>query len=55
VAIILFAIGCFGLWAIADYVMIDILGWQYRGPVAGMIPLIDPQSLPIIFSSLFMA
>ncbi len=55
VAIILFAIGCFGLWAIADYVMIDILGWQYREPVAGLIPLIDPRSFQIIFSSYFVA
>ena len=39
VAIILIAIGCFGLWAIADYIMIDVLGWQYREPIAGFIPL----------------
>jgi hypothetical protein len=55
VAILLFAIGCFGLWAIADYVMIDILGWQYREPVAGLIPLLDPRSFQIIFSSYFVA
>jgi len=39
VAIILFAIGCFGLWAIADYVMIEVLGWQYRDPLVGIVPL----------------
>ncbi len=39
VAIILFAVGCFGLWAIADYIMIEVLGWHYRDPVAGVIPL----------------
>ena len=53
VAILLFAIGCFGLWAIADYVMIDILGWQYRDPVASLIPLVNPQSLPLIISGIF--
>lgn len=33
VAIIFFAVGCFGLWAIADYIMLEILGWQYRDPL----------------------
>ena len=37
VAIVLFAIGCFGLWAIADYFVTEVLGWQYRAPVAGLI------------------
>ena len=41
VAIILIAIGCFGLWAIADYIMIEVLGWQYRDPITGIIPLIN--------------
>ena len=40
-AIILIAIGCFGLWAIADYIMIDVLGWQYRDPLTGVIPLLN--------------
>jgi hypothetical protein len=35
VAIILVAIGCFGLWAIADYIMIDVLKLPYREPLAG--------------------
>jgi len=39
IAIVLFAAGCFGLWAIADYIMIDVLGWQYRVPLSsGLIP-----------------
>jgi hypothetical protein len=38
IAVILFAIGCFGLWAIADYIMIEVLGWHYRDPVAGLAP-----------------
>ncbi len=43
VAIILFAIGCFGLWAIADYIVTEILGWQYREPIAGLFQGIDVQ------------
>lgn len=37
-AIILFAIGCFGLWAIADYLMIEVLEWQYRAPISSHLP-----------------
>lgn len=37
IAIVLFAAACFGLWAIADYIMIDVLGWQYRAPLSGAI------------------
>jgi hypothetical protein len=48
VAIIFFAIGCFGLWAIADYLMIEVLGWHYRDPLAGFIPLIN--SVPSILT-----
>ncbi len=29
-AILVFAFSCFGLWAIADYVMMEVLHWQYR-------------------------
>lgn len=36
-AIILIAIACFGLWAIADYIMLEVLGWQYRNPDAGAV------------------
>ena len=31
-AIVLIAAGCFGLWAVADYILIELLGWQYRAP-----------------------
>jgi len=41
-AIVLIAAGCFGLWAIADYILIDVLGWQYRSPLTGTI-------LPAVF------
>jgi hypothetical protein len=36
-AIILIAAGCFGLWAVADYILIEVLGWQYRAPFTGAI------------------
>lgn len=39
-SIILIAIGCFGLWAIADYIMNEVMGWQYRAPLTGVI---DPH------------
>ena len=34
IAIILFAVGCFGLWAIADYIMVEIFNLPYRSPVS---------------------
>ena len=38
IAIILCALGCFGLWAIADYIAIHILEWPYRDGASGMLP-----------------
>jgi hypothetical protein len=35
--ILLIAFGCFGLWAIADYILLEVLGWQYRAPLTGLI------------------
>jgi len=46
VAIIVIAFGCYGLWAILDYVLIDELGWQYRTPNSGAI-------LPFFFSAVW--
>jgi hypothetical protein len=37
IAIVLIAAGCFGLWAVADYVLLEVLGWQYRSPFTGVI------------------
>jgi len=37
IAIVLIAAACFGLWAIADYILIEEMGWQYRAPFSGMI------------------
>jgi hypothetical protein len=58
VAVILIAIGCFGLWAIADYIMIEVLGWQYRAPTVGLVPSLVTSidhlrlAIPIAFSLL---
>ncbi len=39
-SILIFAFSCFGLWAIADYVMIEILNWQYRPAFDSLLPLL---------------
>lgn len=33
-SIILIAVSCFGLWAMFDYIMIEVLGWKYREPLS---------------------
>jgi hypothetical protein len=33
-AILLVAVGCFGLWAIADYILLEVLHWPYREPLS---------------------
>lgn len=38
-AIILCSVGCFGLWAIADYIATNILHWSYRSGPTGWLPL----------------
>jgi hypothetical protein len=34
IAIVLFAVGCYGMWAIADYIMLELLDWPYRAPLS---------------------
>lgn len=55
IAIVLIAAGCFGLWAIADYILIEELGWQYRSPLSGVILpetlWVGLQSLLFIFQA----
>lgn len=46
IAIIFFSIGCFGLWAIADYLMLHVWNLPYRAPFSGML-------LPMFFSLYF--
>lgn len=41
IAILVMAFGCFGLWAIADYLMINVFEFDYRVPFEGMIPPIQ--------------
>lgn len=48
-AILLFAIGCFGLWAIADFVATQIFDWGYRAPLTiGTLPIAIPLSLLVV-------
>ena len=41
IAILLVAVGCFGLWSIADYVLLEVLDWNYRTPFSGFIPILN--------------
>lgn len=45
IAILIFAFSCFGLWAIADFIMMEILNWPYRPLFDSAIPL-----LPLLVS-----
>ncbi|NJN54620.1 MAG: hypothetical protein HC804_07600 [Anaerolineae bacterium] len=38
ITIIFFSIGCFGLWAIADYLMLHVWNLPYRAPFSGLVP-----------------
>ncbi len=40
IAIILCAVGCFGLWAIADYLMLHFWNLPYRAPFSDLIPML---------------
>jgi hypothetical protein len=37
-AIILFAVGCFGLWAILDYLLLEVFDLPYREPLSALVP-----------------
>jgi hypothetical protein len=37
VAILVFAFSCFGLWAILDYFMLNVWGFEYREPIGWLI------------------
>lgn len=41
IAILLFAVGCFGLWAIADYIMVEIFNLPYRSPLSELAPTLS--------------
>lgn len=38
ITVILFAVSCFGLWAIADYIMVEIFNLPYRAPLSELAP-----------------
>jgi hypothetical protein len=40
IAIVFFALGCFGLWAIADYLMLQVWDIPYRAPLGLILPLL---------------
>ncbi len=48
IAIIIFAIGCFGLWAIVDYLMLEVFNYPYRAPLTGAIPYRIFDMVPIL-------
>jgi hypothetical protein len=50
IAIIIFAVGCFGLWAIADFLMMEVFNLPYRAPLTGAIPAGFFNFLPILFN-----
>jgi hypothetical protein len=45
IAIVFFALGCFGLWAIADYLMLDVWSLPYRVP---LVPASITAFLPLL-------
>lgn len=52
-AIVLFAVGCFGLWAIADYIMVEIFHLPYRSPLSELAPLLATvANLRLLLASL---
>ncbi len=53
VAIVIISVSCFGLWAIADYIMIEVLHWQYREPVSLLLEL--PTLIPALTSLALLA
>lgn len=37
ITIVLFAVSCFGLWAMLDYLFLEVLGWEYREPISALL------------------
>ena len=48
ISIIIFAVSCFGLWAILDYILVEMLGWQYRQPLTELVPYLVGNARLII-------
>jgi hypothetical protein len=41
-AILIFAVSCFGLWAILDYLLIEVFDMPYREPLSQLGPTLTP-------------
>jgi hypothetical protein len=48
-AIIALAVSCFGLWAMLDYLFINVLGWDYRQPLSVL-----ATQLPALLTPVFL-
>ncbi len=46
-AILLIAVSCFGLWAIVDYLLIEVFDMPYREPLSHLAPVIAVLALPL--------
>lgn len=44
-SIVIFAVSCFGLWAILDYLFIEVFNLPYREPLSLLIPLISMTAM----------
>lgn len=40
ISIVIIAVSCFGLWAMLDYILVEILGWGYRQPISELLTII---------------
>lgn len=55
ISILIFAVSCFGLWAILDYVVVEIFGWRYRQPLSDLLTIMPATlgSIPTIVALRF--
>ena len=51
IAILLFGFGCFGLWAIADYLLLDVFDMPYRAIPQNALPAFE--QIRTVFSATF--
>lgn len=47
-SIVVVAISCFGLWAIVDFFVMDVMGWHYRDPLSQLTPVLAGPLLMLI-------
>jgi hypothetical protein len=47
IAILLFGFGCFGLWAIADYLLLDVFDMPYRAVPQNALPSLGQIQLAL--------